>query len=121
MDHGGSGEVEAELDADDASSARSEPGPDPVGAAGSGSVVTVSSVPGGLGELVLDRPEGCLRPRREAELAEDVRDVGPGGPLRDEEGRPDLLVAHPLAEQPEDVLLAIGQGLDGLVLASLLR
>src|SRR5262245_22058041 len=72
-----------------------EPEPDPDGAAGSGSVVMSGSVPGGLGQLVLDRPEGRLRPRREAQLAEDVRDVGPGGPLRDEEGRADLLVAHP--------------------------
>src|SRR6476646_2098361 len=111
----------AELDGDEASTARSEPEPDPVGAAGSGSVVTAASVPGGLGQLVLDRPEGRLRPRREAELAEDVRDVGPGGPLRDEQGRPDLLVAHPLAEQPEDVLLAIGQRLDRLIIAGLLR
>src|SRR5262245_37815412 len=49
-----------------------EPEPDPVGAAGSGSFVTRGSLPGGLCELVLDRPEGRLRPRRKAELAEDV-------------------------------------------------
>ena len=38
-----------------------------------------------LDQLVLDRVEGGLRPRREPELAEDVRDVGPGGPLGDEQ------------------------------------
>ena len=67
---------------------------------------------GRLDQLVLDRVERGLRPRREPELAQDVRDVGPGGPLGDEQGRADLLVAHPLAEQVEDVLLAIGQRLD---------
>src|SRR4051795_9224492 len=98
----------------------SEPAPDPVGTAGSGSFVTLGSVPGGFGQLVLDRPQGRLRPRRETELAEDVRNVGPGGALGDEQRGADLLVAHPLAEKPKDVLLAVGQRLDGLVLAGLL-
>ena len=65
-DHGGGDEGEegggVELDGDESSAARSEPRSDPVGAAGSGSVVTAASVPGGLGQLVLDRPEGRLRP-----------------------------------------------------------
>src|SRR5438876_5169266 len=80
-----------------------------------------SSVAGRLGQLVLDRPESRLGPRGEPELAEDVRHVGPGRPFRDEQGGTDLLVAHPPAEQPDDVLLAIGQGFDRLALAALLR
>src|SRR4029453_6003644 len=78
------------------------PAPEPEALPGeapwSGSAVIGDSVPGGLGQLVLDRPEGRLRPRGQAELAENVRDVRPGRPLRDEEARPDLLFAHALAE-----------------------
>ena len=48
-----------------------------------------------------------------------LRDVRAGRPLGDEEGGRDLLVTHALPEQPEDVLLALGQRLHrlGLVLA----
>src|SRR3954452_15538928 len=71
-----------------------------------------------LRELVLDRPQRCLGPRREAELAEDVRDVRPRRPFGDEQLRADLLVRETLAEQPQDVLLAIGQRLDRVLAPS---
>src|SRR4051794_29351175 len=74
-----------------------------------------------LGDLVLDGPQGGLSPAGEAELAEDVRHVRSSGSLRDEELRPDLLVAHALPEQPEDVSFAIGQRLDQVVRGRLLR
>ena len=69
---------------------------------------------GRLDQLVFHGVERGLCPRRQPELAEDVRDVGPGRPLGDEQRGADLLVAHPLPEQAEDVLLAIGQRLDEL-------
>src|SRR5947207_13140591 len=78
---------------------------------------TSGPIPGGrtsggrFGQLVLHGPEGGLRPGRQAELAEDIGDVGPCRSLGDEERRSDLLVAHPLSQQPQDVLLAIGEGL----------
>src|SRR5690242_13072410 len=43
-------------------------------------------------DLVLDRPERRLGATREVELAEDVRDMGAGGPLGDVEQGRDLLV-----------------------------
>ena len=62
---------------------------------------------------MLDGPQGRLRPRRKTELAEDVRHVRARGALRDEQLGPDLLVGHALAEEPHDVLLAVGKRLDG--------
>src|SRR4051794_39282718 len=67
-----------------------------------------------LRELVLDRPELRLRARRQAELAQDVRDVRPGGALRDEQLRTDVLVGEALAEEAHHVLLAVGERLDRL-------
>src|SRR5690242_7292993 len=75
---------------------------------------------GAVDELVLDRVQRGLGPRREPELAKDVRHVRPRRPFRDEQLCADLLVAHPLPEESEHVLLAIGQWLRELLVGRLL-
>src|SRR5262245_57599415 len=65
-------------------------------------------------ELAVDRVERRLRPRLEVELAEDVADVRPGGPLRDPEIRRDLLVAPAVAHEAENLELALRQRLGRL-------
>src|SRR4051794_19940980 len=45
----------------------------------------------------------------DAELAEDVLDVGLYGPLADEQGLGDLRVCHPARQEPEDLEFARGE------------
>src|SRR4029453_5607090 len=71
-------------------------------------------------QLVLDRVKGRLRAGPQPELAQDIGDVRPGRSFRDEQRGADLLVAHPLAQQPEHVLLAVGQRFDELLVRALL-
>src|SRR5438874_1450962 len=68
--------------------------------------------PGRSGQAVVDGIQRGLRPAREPELAEDVADVRPRRSLGDDERGRDLLVAHALTDEPEDIALALRQRLD---------
>jgi hypothetical protein len=67
-------------------------------------------------QLALDGVERGLGPALEIELAEDVRDVGPGRSLGDPELGRDLLVAPAVTDEAEDLQLAVRQRLDRLAL-----
>ena len=60
----------------------------------------------GVHEAFANRPEGGLRARAEAELAEDVRHVRAGGSLADSQLGGDLLVRLARAHEPQDLELA---------------
>src|SRR5262245_59201001 len=62
-------------------------------------------------ELPFDRVERRLRPARQAQLAQDVADVGPRRPLGDPEVRRDLLVAPTAPDERQDLELAFRERL----------
>src|SRR5688500_2234625 len=59
-------------------------------------------------------PGGYLGAAAEAELAQDVVDVGFGGALGDDQSGGDVLVAQPLGDKVRDLLFAAGQGRRGV-------
>src|ERR1044071_8511766 len=61
------------------------------------------------GDALLDRPGRDLGAGAEAELVEDVLDVGVGGALGDHELVGDLAVGQPPRDQGGDLDLAVGQ------------
>lgn len=70
--------------------------------------VTVPSHGSGLPRLprvksLPDRQQGCLRPRRQSEFAQDVADVRARRPLADHQPPGDLLVGPPFGDQPQDL------------------